>query len=61
MGGDYPNVLLRNRIRFEFLTTRLGDCEQTLFLIDNNFIYRALSALQKVCVHILLHDTLYER
>ncbi len=24
----------RNRIRFEFLSTRLGDCEPTLFLID---------------------------
>ncbi len=36
----------RNRIRFESLTTRLGDCKPTLFLIDNNFIYRALSASQ---------------
>ncbi len=36
-----------NRIRFEFLTNRLGDSEQTFFfLIDNNFIYRALSASQ---------------
>ncbi len=34
-----------NRIRFEFLTNRLGDSEQTFFLIDN-FIYRALSASQ---------------
>ncbi len=53
----------RNRIRFEFLTTRLGDCELNLFLIDNNFTYRALSAsqLQKVYVHIQLHDTLHER
>ncbi len=51
--------------RFEFLTIRSGDYEPTLFLIDNIFIYHALSASQlccvKVCVHILLHDTLHER
>ncbi len=54
----------RNRIRFEFLMTRLGDCEPTLFLIDNNFIYHALSASQLcnfVYVHIQLHDTLHKR
>ncbi len=32
-----------NRIRFKFLTTHLGDWEPTIFLIDNSFIYRALS------------------
>ncbi len=35
----------RNRIRFEFLMTRLGDWK-LFFLIDNNFIYHALSASQ---------------
>ncbi len=35
--------------RIKFLTTRLDDCEATLmvfYLIDNNFIYRTLSASQ---------------
>ncbi len=32
-----------NRIRLKFRTTRSSDCD---FLIDNNFIYRALSASQ---------------
>ncbi len=42
-----------NRIRFKFLTTRSGDWEPTLFFyIDNNFIYRALSA-SKLCRKIV--------
>ncbi len=48
-GGYYANVLLhdvRNRIRFKFLTTRLGVCEPTLFFFID-FIYRALSASQR--------------
>ncbi len=35
-----------NRIRFKFLTTRLGGYSQLFFFIDNIFIYRALSASQ---------------
>ncbi len=38
----------RNRIRFESLTTRLGDCEP-------------FTALKIVYVHLQLHDTLHER
>ncbi len=39
-------VTYSRNIRFEFLTTRLGDYELTFFFIDNSFICRALSASQ---------------